>query len=107
MWDTTPVRLLNKTVNNPAQSGLNDAAARRANVQGVYQPADPAATKCKRILLIDDICTTGATLSECARVLREAGAEEVVCATVALTPSEKPHKSNKNGLQSEEPADII
>jgi orotate phosphoribosyltransferase len=76
-------------------------------VLGVYQSADPAATKGKRILLIDDICTTGSTLSECARVLREAGAAEVVCAAVALTPSEKPHISNKNGLQSEETADIM
>ena len=39
----------------------------------------------KRILLIDDICTTGATLSECARVLKDAGAESVVCAAVAKT----------------------
>jgi predicted amidophosphoribosyltransferase len=76
-------------------------------VQGVYQSAAPAATKGKRILLIDDICTTGSTLSECARVLREAGATEVVCATVALTPPEKHQKSTKNGLQSEETADIM
>ena len=37
------------------------------------------------MLLIDDICTTGATLSECARVLKDAGTESVVCAAVAKT----------------------
>ena len=37
----------------------------------------------KRILLIDEILTTGATLREAARVLREAGAERVICATLA------------------------
>ena len=40
-------------------------------------------------MLVDDICTTGATLAECARVLREAGAADVVCAAAALTPLER------------------
>ena len=38
----------------------------------------------KRFLLIDDILTTGATLSECVRILREAGAADVVCLTLAM-----------------------
>ena len=83
LWDTEPVRLLNKTVDNPAQSGISDTAARRANVLGVYEACGDAAGK--RVLLIDDICTTGATLSECARVLKDAGAESVVCAAVSKT----------------------
>ena len=83
LWDTEPVRLLNKTVDNPAQSGISDAAARRANVLGVYEACGDAAGK--RILLIDDICTTGATLAECARVLKDAGAESVVCTAVSKT----------------------
>ena len=85
LWETRPARLLQKTVHNPAQSGLKEAAARRINVQGVYEPGNAAEIQGRRILLIDDICTTGATLAECARVLREAGAEDVVCAAVALT----------------------
>ena len=36
------------------------------------------------LLLIDDILTTGATLSECVRILREAGAADVVCLTLAM-----------------------
>jgi len=84
-WDVRPVRLLVKTVDNPAQSGLHEAAARRANVLGVYEAAEPTKTAGRRILLVDDVCTTGSTLAECARVLREAGAAEVLCAAVALT----------------------
>lgn len=96
-WDTQPVRLLNKTIDNPAQSGIHDAAARRANVLGVYDPVGGMAGK--RILLVDDICTTGATLTECVRVLKDAGAADVVCAVVALTrlgkDSEKVHNQGE------------
>lgn len=67
----------------PAQSGIQDAARRRANVLGAYEVLDPAAVAGKRVLLVDDVVTSGATLSECARVLRTAGAEAVCCATLA------------------------
>ena len=85
LWQTKPERLLVKVVDNPAQSGLTEAAARRANVLDVYEAAKDAEIAGKRILLVDDICTTGATLEECARVLRDAGAESVVCAVAAKT----------------------
>ena len=49
---------------------------------------DPERISGHRILLVDDICTTGATLAECARVLREAGAADVVCLTLARTEEE-------------------
>ena len=99
LWDTAPVRLLDKTVHNPAQSGLKEGSARRDNVRGVYRAADPDGTRGHRILLVDDICTTGATLAECARVLREAGAADVVCAAAALTPlrAEKAAPDAKKG----------
>lgn len=90
-WDIQPVRLLEKKVDNPAQSGIHDGAARRANVLGVYEAVGDVAGK--RILLIDDICTTGATLIECTRVLEDAGAEQVVCVAVALTRKENVHKT--------------
>ena len=92
LWDTKPVPLLEKTVDNPAQSGLTEAAARRANVLRVYAPCPGAEIQGKRIQLIDDICTTGATLAECIRVLKDAGAAEVVCAAAALTRPRRPGK---------------
>ena len=75
-------RTLKKIRNNPAQSGLRDAAQRRANVVGVYRLAgqDPRGL---RILLVDDVLTTGATLSECARVLLTAGAGSVTVGALA------------------------
>ena len=81
-WHTKPVETLRKTADNPPQSGLEDAAARRANVLGVYE-AVPENVRGRRFLLVDDILTTGATLTECVRVLREAGAADVVCLTLA------------------------
>lgn len=86
---TEPVRLLEKVSDNPAQSGLDDPSARRANVANVYRTVDPAAFAGKRILLIDDIVTTGATLGECCRVLLTAGAESVVCAVLATPQKER------------------
>lgn len=85
-WDVAPVRLLEKVRDNPAQSSLTDRAVRWENVRGAYRAARPEAVRGRRVLLVDDICTTGATLSECAAVLRSAGAETVVCAAAARTP---------------------
>ena len=92
LWGVSAERLLEKRRDTPAQSSLESADARRENVADVYQARNAAG---KRVLLIDDICTTGATLASCARTLREAGAESVVCAAVARTPQEKVHSSVK------------
>ncbi len=81
----TPEKTLKKCRNNPPQSGIKDVAQRRANVLGVYQAVNPEQLQNKRILLLDDIITTGATASECARVLLTAGAKEVYCAAVAVS----------------------
>ena len=79
----TPVPTLKKIRNNRPQSRLKDAQARRANVLGAYRIAGNVSLQGKRVLLLDDILTTGATAGECARMLRMAGAKEVHCAAVA------------------------
>lgn len=81
--DDVAAETLKKTRDTDAQSGLGDDGARRANVLGAYHPVDPELIAGKRVLLVDDIITTGATISECARILRTAGAAEVVCITLA------------------------
>ncbi len=78
-----PVLRTMDKLDRPAQSGIQGEAARRANLLGAYTAHDPERFRGKRILLIDDVVTSGATLSECAKTLRLAGAERVVCATLA------------------------
>lgn len=77
------VRLLNKTRDTPKQSLITDRSKRAANVSGAYMATDANQIRYKRILLVDDILTTGATASECARTLLMAGADSVSCVTVA------------------------
>ena len=81
------VRLLVKHRDNPAQSGVENADVRRENVRDVYRLCGDAAGK--RIVLVDDILTTGATAGECARVLRQAGAERVYLVAVASGKQDK------------------
>ena len=80
----TPMPLLRKIRHNRTQSGIIGDAKRRANVLGVYRVEDPEILREKKILLLDDIITTGATAGECARVLLTAGAKEIHCGAVAV-----------------------
>ena len=82
-WKAMP--LLKKIRHNPRQSGIPDEAQRKMNVLGAYRAVNMDQIQGKRILLLDDVLTTGATIGECARVLREAGAKEVHCAAMAVS----------------------
>lgn len=84
-----PVKTLVKIRNTPPQSGIRGAAKRRANVLGAYRVTDPQLIKGKKILLLDDVITTGATASECARTLLTAGAKEVTFAAICTAVYEK------------------
>lgn len=74
---------LKKIKNNSPQSRKNSASERAENVKNVYKVLPKAEVKGKTILLIDDVVTTGSTISECARMLKLAGAECVYAASVA------------------------
>lgn len=73
--------LLNRTRYTGTQVG-RDAIARREAVDGAFA-ADPAHVNGRRILLIDDVVTTGSTLMACADALNQAGASSVIAACVA------------------------
>ena len=60
-----------------------DRRARRETVERAFQVTRPRLVSGERILLVDDVFTTGATVSSCAQSLREAGATEVYVLTVA------------------------
>ena len=86
----TPQRCLRKIRHNRPQSGISGEAERRANVLGVYRVTRGADLRGKRVLLLDDVITTGATAGECARVLLTAGAREVhLGAIAAAQPQQK------------------
>ena len=83
--------VLEKTRSAEAQKSLS-FNERVENSKGAYHVRKRKAVKGKKILLIDDIMTTGATGSECARVLKNAGAEEVFFATAVSLIEVKPSK---------------
>ena len=76
--------VLKRVEATPPQSGLNKEQ-RQSNMQGVFA-LGKTSIKGKSILLVDDILTTGATMVEMTRVLKQAGASKVWCFSVAATP---------------------
>ena len=77
---------LTRTRKTSTQTRL-DKAHRRANVSGAFHVTRPAWVAQRCVLLIDDVMTTGATLDECARVLKHAGAHTIWTATIARRKS--------------------
>ena len=67
----------------PRRQGGLDEAARRENVKGTFAVRDPGAVRGRTVLVVDDVMTTGATFSECARELKASGAWRVWCVSLA------------------------
>ena len=82
------VQTLRKIKDNPAQSSVRKPSERKLNVKNVYCAVSEENFSGKRILLVDDVITSGATLSECARTLKRAGAKSIVCVTLAAATND-------------------
>jgi ComF family protein len=76
------LRILRRTAATPSQVGLSDAQ-RLENVRNAFSCTNIGRVAGKRILLIDDVMTTGATLASASEALMDAGAEKVSVLTVA------------------------
>jgi len=74
--------LLVRTRDTPPQTE-RPPPARLANVAGAFAVREPALVRRRRVLLVDDVMTTGATADACARALRQAGAAEVHVQAIA------------------------
>lgn len=83
------------------QEGLS-LDERLANVAGAFQVARPEAVEGKRILLVDDVLTTGATASACAQALLDAGAQSVFAVALATVEFPQPVGSTTAIAENEE-----
>ena len=79
---TSTASALVRRTDTPPQTGLS-AAARRANVQGAFAVRGHGQIAGRTVVLVDDVLTTGATATACARALTQAGAREVRLLTAA------------------------
>jgi ComF family protein len=85
VWSGLPLDewSLVRTLHTERHRAGMDARARRESVQKAFEVRRPRLVEGERILLVDDVFTTGATVSSCASALKAAGAEEVFVLTVA------------------------
>ena len=74
--------LIRKTYRKP-QAEIKKRDAREKNIRNIFKVIDGDRITGKTILIVDDVATTGATLKECARVLKDSGASKIISFTLA------------------------
>ena len=82
-------RLLKKVRHTPAQSGIQGGAQRRANIANAYTITDAEQIRGQKVLIVDDVLTTGATVSECAKTLATGGVSKLYFAAIATSEKNK------------------
>jgi ComF family protein len=84
--------VLTRTRSTPSQGAMPSAKARASNMRGAFRvpPSQTAKIDGRRVLLVDDVLTTGATIEACARALKRGGAEKVLVLTMARVPRPLP-----------------
>jgi ComF family protein len=80
LWSS---KVLMRTINNPSQTNRS-RIERIDNVEDIFKVKDPEAICSKKILLVDDVITTGATLNACSAALIIAGAQSTGIAAIAM-----------------------
>jgi ComF family protein len=98
---TVNPRVVERRRETQSQTGLT-RHQRRENMRGAFAVIDTAAVQGREILLVDDVFTTGTTVSECARILRRAGASRVWVATVARTLKVEAHPALSEDEKSQQ-----
>lgn len=76
-------RYISRIRHTPSQTGLNQKE-RAMNVSNAFKVKNAKKIKGKNILLVDDVCTTGATLQECGIMLHNAGANSIYVSSIAI-----------------------
>lgn len=76
-------KILYKVKNIKPQSSMKTKQDRINNIKGVYEVKNNAKIKNKKIIIFDDIFTTGSTVNECAKIIKQAGAEKIGVITIA------------------------
>lgn len=74
-----------RTRSTKPQTGTHSKKDRESNLKGAFQVINPAAIEDKNILLVDDVITSGATISEATATLKDSGAKKVIAFVLART----------------------
>ena len=89
-------------VKDTARQAELDFEERSKNLKGAFKVTDKKFVKGKRVLVVDDVLTTGATSHEVASALKTAGVKSVYLLTVASVSREKKAKKEENEEENEE-----